>query len=234
MSGIRIKGPALTIPNIKFAFLTICCLSPNSTAFAESVDLVRFRVLRDTLYYNSSIPDETTSSTNIDYTDAEMIGAMVMDAPDVTKIWISSRGGSLLPALAIARTIEKFKLDTEVTDVCISACTLIFVAGRHRALGRGALLSFHRPILVADGFFNMTKAVRARKGPIDDFDFIANAYEDGIASGLEIMKLMVRHGIDPEFALKVIATPYDRVWDPTRADLVAAGVLQDGTIGAAQ
>lgn len=220
--------------NIKFAFFTICCLSANSTAIAEIADPVRFKVVGDTLYYNSSIPDKTTSSTNIDDIDAEMIGAMVMDAPDVTKVWISSIGGSLLPALAIARTIEKFKLDTEVTDVCVSACTLIFVAGRHRSLGRGALLSFHRPIQVADGFFNMTKAVRVRKGPIDDFDFIANAYDDGIESGLEIMDLMVRNGIDTEFALKVIATPYDRVWDPTRAELIAGGVLQNGTMGAAK
>jgi hypothetical protein len=224
----------LILRNIKFALFPIGCLLANSTAFAEIADQARFRVLGDTLYYNSSIPDKTTSSTNIDDVDAEMIGAMVMDAPDVTKVWISSIGGSLLPALAVARTIEKFKLDTEVTDVCVSACTLIFVAGRHRVLGRGALLSFHRPLQVADGFFNMTKAVRARKGPIDDFEFIAEAYDDGIESGLEIMDLMVRNGIDPEFALKVIATPYDRVWDPTRAELIAGGVLQDGTMGAAK
>ena len=234
MSGKRLRGPALTLRNIKFALFTICCLSANSPVTAESTDPVRFRVVGDTLYYNSSIPDETTTSTDIAHTDDEMIGAMIMDAPNVTKIWISSTGGSLLPALAIARTIEKFKLDTEVTDVCISACTLVFVAGRHRALGRGALLSFHRPTRIAEGFFKLTKSVKAREGPIDDFEFIADAYKDGIDRGLEIMRLFVRHGIDPRFALKVISTPYDRVWNPTRAELVAGGVLQSGTMGAAK
>jgi hypothetical protein len=64
--------------------------------------------------------------------------------PKLTLIEIDSPGGYVYEGLAMARLIEKNKLDTVSFGVCASACTLLLAAGQERYLGKDVLVGFHR------------------------------------------------------------------------------------------
>ncbi|MCJ2012197.1 hypothetical protein [Methylobacterium sp. J-076] len=76
---------------------------------------------------------------------AARVAAMLKAHPRVARIHLSSDGGLVDEASAIARLVTARRLSTSVSDACISACTLIFVHGRRRFLAAGGQLGFHAP-----------------------------------------------------------------------------------------
>ncbi len=69
---------------------------------------------------------------------------LIASAPGATVV-LSGPGGSVAAALAIGREIQDRRLGTLVpasTD-CASACSLIWLTGQRRLLGRGARIGFH-------------------------------------------------------------------------------------------
>jgi len=56
-----------------------------------------------------------------------------------------SIGGSILPAMAIGREVQKLGFSTEVREYCSSACSLIWIAGTTRYLPPGSRVGFHQP-----------------------------------------------------------------------------------------
>lgn len=66
---------------------------------------------------------------------------------------LSSYGGNTMAALAIGREIAKLGYTTYVADseVCASACGLIWLAGRQRYSGPKALIGLHATYLQQDG-----------------------------------------------------------------------------------
>jgi hypothetical protein len=72
--------------------------------------------------------------------------ARVLEAtPAVTTIVLSSNGGRLAEAKAIAEIVKARAMNTYVDDKCISACTFIFIAGKDRAAYAKARIGFHAP-----------------------------------------------------------------------------------------
>lgn len=69
---------------------------------------------------------------------------LIASAPGATVI-LSGPGGSVAAALAIGREIQERRLPTLVMPdtSCASACSLIWLAGQRRQLGRGARIGFH-------------------------------------------------------------------------------------------
>jgi membrane-bound ClpP family serine protease len=70
--------------------------------------------------------------------------AALAGAPHVRTIRFDSPGGHVQAALQIADVIHDRGLDTYVPRFCASACTLAFLAGKHRFLAPTAQLGFHQ------------------------------------------------------------------------------------------
>jgi hypothetical protein len=129
--------------------------------------------------------------------DATLAGAA---PPKILRI--ESNGGLVHAARAIALRVEQQQLATEVTGDCFSACTLIFMAGSERTLGPNGRLGFHGYAFQGVNITKDTSGEQAR-----DEVFFA------------------RRGLSDDFVARIFDTPHDQIWMPSRAELVAAGVI---------
>lgn len=125
----------------------------------------------------------------------------VFDAsPDATTLVLNSDGGRAAIAEELALRIRQRHLNTLVEDHCLSACTYLFLAGTKRELAEDADLGFHQPSA------------------------------EGVGSGDEqLIQEMVAYyrstGLREWFIDRVIATPPEEMWYPTRAELKDGGVI---------
>ena len=124
--------------------------------------------------------------------DAE---AMFETAPNLRVVHLNSAGGRLGEATKLARLIRTRGLATYSADVCASACTVAYAAGRERYLRAGARLGFHRGIFAGS--------------------------EDAQA----MRQLLLEAGIAPAFVELAVAQPAERVWYPTDQQLLAGKVV---------
>lgn len=72
--------------------------------------------------------------------------AAVAAARQASVVYLTSEGGNVDAAIAIGRMVRKFGLDTFVGrggSGCWSACTLIWLSGRHAIIQRNSYLGFH-------------------------------------------------------------------------------------------
>ena len=139
-------------------------------------------------------------SGGINYGAADALREVVAPAPKVTTVRLNSPGGWLHEGVKMAEVIKYFRLNTTVSDSCASACTIAFLAGLDRTASQGAVLGFHsaRPV----GGLLGPKGKRQ-----DERAVFADA------------------GIDKAFVDRVLATPFEEVWTPTRHELLTSGVL---------
>ncbi|MEZ5912021.1 MAG: hypothetical protein R3D84_07205 [Paracoccaceae bacterium] len=119
------------------------------------------------------------------------------------RVILDSSGGLIYAARALASRVETAGLATEVRHECLSACTLVFLAGRSRDLAPGARLGFHGYRLASD-VPTLNTADEERR----DHDWMA------------------ARGVTQEFLSRIADTSPDTMWFPDRAALVAGGVLE--------
>jgi hypothetical protein len=122
--------------------------------------------------------------------------------PAVRTIVVEGPGGRLGSAYQIARMIRARGLETRVDDECYSACTVMFLGGVRRGLGPSGKLGFHRA-----GFPGMDEA----------------ELSDANRQLRDFMTLWAR--VSLPFVTRVMATPHDSIWLPTRQALLDAGVI---------
>ena len=196
-----------------------------STALANvaAAEPQRFSAVGDRLYYDATIPFPSDDSRSIGGTDESELFYYLEHDEGLRTVVLNADGGSVGIGPALANVIAKFGVDTEVGGRCFSACTLVFLGGKHRSLAKGGVLGFHRSYVqvpVIDGSFLPTKG-----HPAFDAEDVADEYDYGVDAALRSVKFMLDHGVDIHFALK--AMRYERVdmWMPSRAELTAAGVL---------
>lgn len=68
----------------------------------------------------------------------------LLQDPKITRLVITSGGGSVSAALAMATAIHEHRLDVDVPSVCRSSCAnYIFPAGRHKTVGRPGAVAWH-------------------------------------------------------------------------------------------
>lgn len=127
-------------------------------------------------------------------------------SPAPRRLRLTSDGGLIYEARGVAQLILQHQLDTEVTGLCASACTLIFAAGRRRHLAEGGQLGFHGYALMFEGGLPQ---VDLRREQQKDLTFL------------------VAQNINAEFASKALTTPHRQLWRPSRAELIAAGVVTE-------
>lgn len=124
--------------------------------------------------------------------DAE---ALFETAPNLRVVHLNSVGGRLGEATKLARLIKARGLATYSADLCASACTIAYAAGRERYLRAGARLGFHRSIFA------------------------------GSENAQAMRQLLLEAGIAPAFVEQAVAQPAERVWYPAEIEVVAAKVV---------
>jgi hypothetical protein len=128
--------------------------------------------------------------------------AAILEAhPRITRLRLTSDGGLVDEGAALGALVAARGLDTYVPDACASACTLVFVRGRGRYLGRGGRLGFHAPYAIG---------ARGRMRPVDPAPERA-AYRAA--------------GLPPAFVARALAVPPAKIWIPDGAALRAAGIV---------
>jgi hypothetical protein len=120
-----------------------------------------------------------------------------------------SRGGLLEEARQAATSVRIRALTTYVSVACVSACTLVYLAGNRRALRRGARLGFHS-----------VSAPGLRGRALID----ANA---------QMIEYLYSRGVALDFARHAILPTPDTYWFPGDPELLKAGVvhqIDDGSL----
>ncbi len=125
-------------------------------------------------------------------------------SPQIRTVVLNSPGGIVPVGSRFADIVRSRGLDTWVAAECSSACTLVFLAGKRRALqGRGRL-GFHAVATV----FGDNASARA-------------------AAQLRAEAALAAHRLPADFIARVSNTPASSMWYPTADELRRAGVVTD-------
>ena len=127
--------------------------------------------------------------------------AMLAAAAQVRVIRLESPGGHIQAAVQVAAIIRARGLDTYVGRFCASACTLPFLAGRHRWVGPDGRLGFHQ--------------ARAPGFPSAEANALLRASYEQL-------------GLRNEIIARALQTPPSALWVPA-PDVLAAAGLTTGT-----
>ena len=142
-------------------------------------------------------------SGEFQYGVSDALARALATDPTIHRLELDSPGGDCGEGLALAALVKKHSLSTFVNHQCVSACTMVFVAGRERVLTTGAKLGFHR----ARGY---------------TWDTIL--YEDD-GSNDQYKRFLISKGIQENFARKAYSVPNNEVWYPSIEELLTAGVI---------
>lgn len=139
----------------------------------------------------------------IGYGASRRVAKLLDEEPAISRIVLDSQGGRMGPAIALARIVKAHDLEVRVPSRCESACTLLFIASRHRILDPQAQLGFHS--------FHLPDGSRRENAAVNSF--FAGQWRS-----------LVAPGIDMKFLAAAYAKPADTLWRPDRATLKAAGL----------
>jgi hypothetical protein len=122
-------------------------------------------------------------------------------APQATVLRVNSLGGRIQEATRMARLVREHSLDTYTSEYCMSAATLVFIAGKQRVISEGAKVGFHM------GTFPGLTPEQLRAG------------------NELVRRAMAAAGISEDFIARAVATPNTEIWYPTIAEMRSAGVI---------
>lgn len=146
---------------------------------------------------------ELSFSGGIKYGVAEELARNLTAAPEVRVLHLHSPGGRLRDASKLARLVRQQGLETYVSNECLSACTLVFAAGKRRWLSDAARLGFHGVALPG------------------------MAEEERRAGNEEWAAIYRSLGADATFIDKALAVPSGDMWYPTASELLAVKFVTD-------
>ena len=118
-------------------------------------------------------------------------------------------------------------INTEAFGECASACARIFLGGKSRILAPGGTLGFHRPWIDKESEKHFYEANRIKEKWEEEFDYVPWIYDIALQDMLEGIKFMRSRDVDIEFILKIYSTSSYDLWEPSREELLEAGVLTE-------
>ncbi len=130
--------------------------------------------------------------------------ALLAEQPQVTILELSSKGGNVFEARGIASLVQEQGLDTHVEGLCLSACTIPFVAGEGRSLGAAGKIGFHRYRLEAN---------------------LPSSFIDPETEQQKDRQFYRAQGVAESFLERVFEAAHDQIWLPNQQVLLAAGVI---------
>jgi hypothetical protein len=125
---------------------------------------------------------------------------------NVTKIALSSEGGSLVEGVALAHVIREAGLDTYVEFHCFSSCTFPFLAGKDRVISPNAKIGFHQSS--------------------NKYAIYAAPKKDAVVPGGDLLMRNVYAAakIDPAIIEQALKTPPTDIWMPSTAMMLSGNV----------
>lgn len=133
---------------------------------------------------------------------AAAIDKAIGDGPKVATLLLDSPGGWLREGDRMADVVRRYRINTRVEGECFSACTLVLLAGANRSASENARIGFHRGRSVGE-----------------------SAEDRAIPADREESDLYKRAGLKTDFVRRIVSTPNDRIWIPSRYELLHEDVL---------
>lgn len=138
---------------------------------------------------------------------------------------LTSDGGYIEAAYEMAAIIEDYGLKTEVHGECASACAILFAAGTERRMNRGGRIGLHPSSWGVESMRAYYEDTKDEAGWRDEFAFAEWVYDEGQRDANKLISHLLRHGVSPDFAVKVVSVGMGTMWYPTRAELEASGLI---------
>ena len=160
------------------------------------------------------------------YDGTEVMGYL-FDHPEINTLRVTGPGGYGPAAKEISAYLVRHGIDTIAIGTCASACARIFLGGKSRKLATGAKLGFHRPWIVKEREKRLYEANRVEEKWEDEFDYVTMIYDVAMRDMLEGIKFMRSRGVEMNFILKIYSTSSYDMWEPSRDELLEAGVLTE-------
>lgn len=182
----------------------------------------KFSIEGAVLTYDTEIAEDG----EIEDDDVEVMLALLQANPGITTLVLNSGGGSVWAGNEMSRIALDFGLNTEVNGECSSSCVNIFLAGDRRKMRRGSKIGFHSRSWSPSAtkrYYDRWREVENWETP---FDFASWIYRDTQAEMHEDLSYVTSRGVDPQFAIRMIA-PRDKMWFPRREILKEAGFLTE-------
>ena len=133
---------------------------------------------------------------------AAAIDKAIGAAPRVGTLLLHSPGGWLREGKRMAEVVKRYQLNTRVEGECFSACTLVLLAGANRSAGEKAQIGFHRGRSIGE-----------------------SAEDRAVPALREESELYRSAGLKAEFVKRIVSTPNDDIWIPSRQELLREDVL---------
>ena len=139
----------------------------------------RYQIDGNTLTFNMGVPGGPGEFTGqLEYYDLREIGELIFESVGVEVLKVTGPGGSMIAAREIANKVINHNLDTVAYGDCMSACTMIFLAGKKRTLAENSRLGFHKQLVVKRDHKPIYEAYKDAKGWEDDTSKITTIYKD--------------------------------------------------------
>ena len=135
---------------------------------------------------------------------ADLVARVIASAPNFQTVQINSVGGRIREANEIARMVKDRNADTIAGKDCMSACTIVLLAGKHRA-SVGGNVGFHQA----------------------SFPGLSVAELDKMNA--EMRQSYINAGLPGRFIDQALARGPDDMWFPKETELFDAGVLNSMT-----
>ena len=163
----------------------------------------------------------------LDEYDGTEVMSYLFDHPEINTLRVTGPGGYGPAGRAISAYLVEHGINTEAFGECASACARIFLGGKSRILAPGGTLGFHRPWIVKEREKRLYEANRVEEKWEDEFDYVTMIYDVAMQDMLEGIKFMRSRDVDIGFILKIYSTSSYDMWEPSREELLEAGVLTE-------
>ena len=186
----------------------------------------RFFVKNGTLFYNSEI--ETSNGLfGIIVEDIDDFKILLEQNLDITKVSLTSFGGSVGAAYEIADLILDYNLDTHLEGDCESACTILFLAGNKRTAKKDSKLGFHQPSYSEESAQEEYDSMKDEMNFNSPFAYAAWVLEDTQEMILNDLYFYQGIGMSLDFFIKTLEAQSDDMWYPDHSYLREEGIITD-------
>lgn len=200
--------------------------SAFAPAYAKEPFSDKFEVEGAVLVY-----DTEKSGDEIRDEDIDQLKLVLARHAEIKDLWLNSSGGSVFAGIEMAGIVMDFGLDTHVTGECVSACVDVFLAGNRRSMTRGSKIGFHHRSWGPHAVQSYYRDQRREMDWATPFEFGSWIYGDTQTEIYEHLAYMVARGVDAGFAIETLQAVASEEWYPSRAELIAAGVLRQERVG---
>ncbi len=148
------------------------------------------------------MPDHILLTGPVSYDMFDGFQGAISTNPDLKRVELNSNGGRVYAARAIAKLVQDNDLDTFVSGICASACTLVFIAGAHRTLAPEGKLGFH-------GYLTKSQI----------------KFADETEEEAKDRATFLARGVSQDFVDQMFLVSPEDMWFPDQSQLEMAGVL---------